>query len=236
MTLLTVYNNGASGKSWAYWGTHTGGPTEGEELWDNELWLVSPAKTPALDFQIDYTDPRLVGRDQSAVNSYSLMQHGIKFDTSGIPDTAVIASVSLRIGFTGNSSVPGWDSTYPWRFQARIYDWSDSPSEADVRTGATSPTWWECPLFASLDGGSGGGIFSNYTFTSEPGAAGLLNRTGFTKLIIGIDEYDGPFPGFGSQTHQYSSMTGYRSSQFDTTFAPQLIVDHSPGVWAVGTT
>lgn len=102
----------------------------------------------------------------------------LDFDTSSIPDTATINTVTLQIYTTASTS-----ATYT--VECRIYDYGSSITTADYVAGANIGTY---TLAASLPSSS---LFNNnYTSFSENGTNFVdnINKTGSTRLLVSVDK------------------------------------------------
>lgn len=118
-----------------------------------------------------------VGQNYIGGFGYYLYETFLSFDTSTIPDSAIISSVTLSLH--GGDYVD--QSTTDFTIEARTYDWGASLTTADWVAGAdlTSNT-----LLASRS--TSGWSTSAYNDLTENGSnfVSAINKTGITRIIL----------------------------------------------------
>ncbi len=121
----------------------------------------------------------LTARSSSAVvgqtTGYGVYETFISFDTSSIPDTDDIISVTLELYLSTDASAADFV------VQARLHDWGASVTTADWVAGAdlSGKT-----LLATLDSNGIGATGSLKAFTSDAAFKSNINKTGVTYIIL----------------------------------------------------
>ena len=239
MTVSTFYCKDSAVKGWEY-ETNSFVFDPGGSTWD-DLWLANPAVDATFGLYINDASSVNLGRARYSSDWQTFAQMGMQFDTSSIPDGDVIESVTFSMMF--DVSNPGDAQSYPvfpFTWQARVYAYSASPSETDVRTGGTTPAWTSLPIFAARQGDTQGiGTPTRFEFQSFAPAQAAINKTGLTSIVVGIDQYPVEFDG------TYPDPIGQKQPAIcwstSTVSAPRLVVRHYTPVavppsssWRVG--
>lgn len=142
----------------------------------------------------------------------------LSFDTSSIPDTDTIDSVTLYV--RGSEA----NTTNNPVIQVRAYDWGTTIEAADFRTG---DQFAALDLLATFDTAGGWSTVGYNTF-SENGTAfrSAINKTGFTRIVCSTDRFAaGTAPGSGDR----EDPRGWSSEATGTTSDPKLVIEHSAG-------
>jgi len=126
---------------------------------------------------------------QEASGVYYVQQAFLVFDTSSIPDTAVITAATLHIDRAGTVAAG--------TAKARAHTWGPTLATSDFVAGADLTTK---TLFASIATGSV--ALGSYTaMTSDGGAPALVNKTGKTRLVLhGAEQESSSAPAGGTGT------------------------------------
>lgn len=126
----------------------------------------------------------------------------LAFDTSVIPDGATIMAATLSLWGTHINLGGG-----AFTIDARAYDWGATLETADWRSLATMAT---LPLLASRS--TTGWSTSGYNaFTSQEAFLTAINKSGFTRLIV------------GAATSSYVGFSG--GDQAGTSQDPKLVIE-----------
>lgn len=106
---------------------------------------------------------------------YAIYESFLGFDTSSIPDTDEIISVSLELYLKIDAS------TTNFVVQARLHDWGAAVTTADWVAGAdlSSKT-----LLATLDTNGIGATGAYKAFTSDAAFKSNINKTGVTRILL----------------------------------------------------
>lgn len=108
-----------------------------------------------------------------------------RFDTSGIPDDAVIEAATLRVMAYTKSGSP--------ILQVRAFDYGSSVATDDWQDGSELAAE---SLLASYNTASGWTNNTYYAFTSEAAFKSAINVTGYTQLVLASkNQYDNTAPG-----------------------------------------
>ena len=156
-----------------------------------------------------------IGQWTNASPRYYIWQSFIQFDTSSIPDDAVITSATLYL--YGSSDTSDVDFT----IEARLHDWGASLTTADYVIGSnlSSKT-----LLASMS--TSGFITSGYNSLTENGSnlRDNINKTGTTYIVLcSAEQTNGSPP--PTNTQEYVAI--YLSEQTDTSNDPKLEITYS---------
>lgn len=110
---------------------------------------------------------------------YAVFQSYVSFDTSVIPDDAVISSVELSIYAYGDTS------TTDFTIQARLRDWGATLTSADWVAGANQSS---DTLLATYTTSSGWTSTNRYIFTNNgTNLVDNINKTGYTRFYFTSD-------------------------------------------------
>lgn len=142
---------------------------------------------------------------------YNIWESFLGFDTSSIPDTDEIISVSLELNLQTDVS------TVDFIVQARLHDWGTAVTTADWVAGAdlSGKT-----LLATLNTNGIGATGAYKAFTSDAAFKSNINKTGVTRILLCSKE----------QTDN-SAPTGNEYVSFeiaDQADYPKLTVVHAP--------
>lgn len=114
--------------------------------------------------------------------SYVVYQAFLGFDTSVIPDAAVINSVTLSLNASNTE-------TRSHTLQARDYSWGPTLASGDWQY-----PWSGNTLLAEYDVSGGWTADTYYAFTSQVAMNSAINQTGYTYMIVAPDTVDGIAP------------------------------------------
>lgn len=163
-------------------------------------------------------DNGVVGQIFSA-GTYTCAEMFLSFDTSSIPDAAVIQQVDLTLHLVSDGS------TTDFEVQARAYDWGSSlGSGGNFRTAAQLSA---LTLLASL---TTSGIGSDFTL-AENGSEfrNAINKSGSTRLVLCSSRHvAGTTPSGAERIFIQSSDSAV------AVFRPQLTVTYTDAVAATG--
>lgn len=149
-----------------------------------------------------------VGRDVDT-GTYYLNQSYISFDTSSIPDEAIVSSAVLSVYYAENVS------TTDFTVEARLKDWGAALGTDDFVAGADLAA---LPLLATF---ATSAIHSPCGFASESGFAAAINKTGYTRILLSSDGLR------STDANVDSSFLKFRlGSDAEPQFRPQLVVSY----------
>ena len=168
---------------------------------------------------------------------YTTYESFLQFDTSILPDTAIIDTVVLKLYY--DMSIYGADPDYGYYMnyvthvvEARIKDWGTDVTSADWVAGASLSGLTKVAT-RSFAGGT-----YHYSgpkvFTSEAAFAANINKTGITYLILCTDrQVAGTIP-----TSMGAEISAFKSGTPSVAYTyPELVVTyHMPGNPIVTTT
>lgn len=163
-----------------------------------------------------------VGQNYIGGFGYYLYETFLSFDTSTIPDSAIISSVTLSLHGGGYAD----QSTTDFTIEARTYDWGASLTTADWVAGADLAS---NTLLASRS--TSGWSTSAYNDFTENGSnfVSAINKTGITRIVI-----------CSSRTKDGTAPTGAEYVNFaanettGTSNDPKLSVTYALGPTTVG--
>lgn len=161
-------------------------------------------------------DTNLIVSNHSDASAYRCDESFIAFDTSVLPDAAIINSVTLRLYLLQLYNAAGWD---PVTAEARIFDWGTSLTTADRVQGANLAA---LPLAATLSATALSPGY--YDFTEVGGVLSAnINTTGFTRLILNHDHHR-----LGIQPPSFSNGSYFNFRPVGTfNQYPQLVIDYT---------
>ena len=142
------------------------------ESWDASYALARAGTGANLDVKPNII---YVGQYKSSMNYYLDDEAFISFDTSALGRFTHITSITLRFYLTSD------ESTVDFTGEARLHDWGESLTGADWVAGASLSGK---PLLASIGTSGWGAVGSYKTFTCESSFASLINRTGYTRIVL----------------------------------------------------
>lgn len=138
------------------------------------------------------------------------------FDTSSIPDNAVISDAVISLYGKAGASVAGSSA---WDHQLRLDDWGVSMTTADwVATGGLSAL----PLLAHLAQVSVSNAAHNAFVTDD--LVANINKTGFTRMVHSSSRVAAGTTPTGSETQGWES-----ADQSGTTNDPKMTVTYTLG-------
>lgn len=142
------------------------------------------------------------------ITGYSVYEGFLEFDTSSIPDTDVVLSVTLEVYLVSDGS------TADFEIQARLHDWGSAITTADWVAGASLSGK---TLLATLNTNGIGAPDSLKALASDAAFKDNINKTGVTRIILcSKEQVDNSAP-----TGNEYVILGAASN------APQLTVVHS---------
>lgn len=127
---------------------------------------------------------------------YYVYQAFLGFDTSAIPDGAVVADAILSV-------VPAVSDGFTWTLQARAYDWGGSITGADWRTKADWDALTLLAAYAMSGGWSSGSRKTLAQYGTNLNAA--VNLSGSTRLILASSDWTGIAPSGDSATQLHAA-------------------------------
>ena len=163
---------------------------------------------------IDSTSP-YCSLGQRPMNGYTVWEGCLRFDTSSIPDDAVITDAKLFIGayanYTGNLVV------------VRCYE-ADFDSAIGTEDWVNPTSLAASPVLASFDTTSGGWVTypEQLTFTVTDALKSAINKTGYTDIRIVTDREVAGIPPTAS--NEYLTM---KTVEYGNLGSPLLVVTWS---------
>lgn len=151
----------------------------------------------------------VVGQKLSG-STYFCWELFLDFDTSSIPDTDVIDSVSLSLWLEDDLS------TQDFTVQARLHDWGGTLTTADWVSGANLSTK---TLLATLATNGIGSAGAYKAFTSDAAFVSNVSKTGTTYILLNSDRHSGSNWPSGEERVEFGMQ--------ESGHAPKLVVDHS---------
>jgi len=182
---------------------------DGYILSANASWATVQAGSVSLS-AVTTGNTLYVGKlNLSGSNQFNVSALG--FDTSSLPDDAVITATSLSV-------CPSANATYSWVLEARTYNWGATLTTADYRT----PTQWSAlTLLAQYDLSGGLTADTHQALTSfGTNLDDAINKSGATYLMLG----DSTFGGIAPPTNTTLRISLYSADETGTTKDPKLEV------------
>jgi len=149
-------------------------------------------------------------------SNYSTWEYFLLFDTSGLPDNAIVTAALLEICFQSGPTPVAFTAEARTRSTA----WGPTLDTADFVTGSTLGSH---ALRASLASSAFTSGDTYAAFTSDPSFAGAISLTGTTELFITSSRSRGANTPANGQTES----AGIDTAENGTTYAPRLTITYS---------
>jgi hypothetical protein len=154
---------------------------------------------------------------QNYINpTYYCIEMFLAFDTSSIADTDVVSTGVLSLwGISDN------DPSNLNAVTARAYDWGGTAEVTDFRTASQLLALTSLATVAAATYASS----AYFSFTTQAGMAGNINKTGFTRMVVHSDRHAAGTAPSGDEYWQINS-----GDNTGTTSDPKLVITHDPPV------
>lgn len=143
---------------------------------------------------------------------YQCTEGFLSFDTSSLPDDAVILSVTLSLYGDTDSS------TTDFTINARAHDWGAEITGADWVAGASLPAKTLLATFAT----SGWSVAGYNDFTSEAAFLTAINKNGTTYIILSSSRHEGNNTPSGDEYVLWETANNSGTSK-----DPKLVVEYT---------